>query len=248
MRFKPSDAIAFAAAPLVVVAFAVGGAIFPTICLCLAGAAVVFAIASRGELAWQRKFALYAVAIIVDVALLSYLYKVNLAKELRQRSAPLVAATLPPPVSSNCPIPKGAVALYLGNITSVVTAFPHVVFKARGDDVLVIDRDSSGLLVTFAVFDDGGNLVARLDNNRFIARNPASRVERPNTSNLLVFDAQDNEVLGVQFLNPQAVRITGILRYPQVDPIVIREKYLGTSGSISPPACKTGTGADFSVD
>jgi hypothetical protein len=248
MRFRPSDAVAFAAPPLVVVAFVAGGTIFPTVCLCLAGAAVVFAIASRGELAWQRKFALYAVAVIVDVALLSYLYKVNLAKELRQRSAPLVAATLPPPVSSNCPIPKGAVALYLGNITSVVTAFPHVVFKVRGDDVLVIDRDSSGLLVSFVVFDDGGNLVARLDNNRLIARNPASRVERPDASHLSVFDAQDTEVLGVQFLNPQAVRITGILRYPQVDPIVIREKYLGTSGSISPPACKTGPGADFSVD
>jgi hypothetical protein len=248
MRFRPSDAIAFAAAPLVVVAFVAGGTIFPTISLCLAGAAVVFAVASRGELAWQRRFALYAVAVILDVALLSYLFKVNLAKELRQRSAPLIAATLPPPVSSNCPIPKGAVALYLGNITSVVTAFPHVVFKVRGDDVLVIGRDSSGLLVTFVVFDDGGNLVARLEKNRLIARNPASRVERPNTSNLSVFDAQDTEVLGVQFLNPQAVRITGILRYPQVDPIVIREKYLGTSGSISPPACKTGPGADFSVD
>jgi hypothetical protein len=248
MRFRPSDAVAFAVAPLVVVAFVAGGTIFPTICLCLAGAAVVFAIASRGDMAWQRKFALYAVAIIVDVALLSYLFKVNLAKELRQRLAPLVAATLPPPVSSNCPIPKGAIALYLGNVTSVVTAFPHVVFKGRGDDVLVIDRDSSGLLVSFVVFDDAGNLVARLESNRLIARNPASRVERPNTSNLLVFDAQDTEVLNVQFLNPQAVRITGILRYPQVDPIVIREKYLGTSGSIAPPACRTGPGADFLVD
>jgi hypothetical protein len=57
---------------------------------------------------------------------------VNLAIELKQRSAPLVAATLPPPVSSNCPIPKGAIALYLGNVTSVVTAFPHVIFRVRG--------------------------------------------------------------------------------------------------------------------
>jgi hypothetical protein len=34
-----------------------------------------------------------------------------------------------------------------------------------------------------------------------IARDPASRVERPNTSNLLVFDAKDTEVLNVQFLS-----------------------------------------------
>jgi|SRR5579872_4002332 len=248
MRFKPSDVIALIAAPLLVVAFAAHGIVFPTICLSLSGALAVFVIASHDELPWQRKVPLYAVAITMDVALLSYLYKVNLAIELKQRSAPLLAATLPPPVSSNCPIPKGAVALYLGNITSVVTAFPHVIFRVRGDDVLVVNRDSSGLLVTFAVFDDGGNLVGRLENNRFIARNSASRVERPSTSNLLVFDGQDTELLNVQFLNPQAVRITGILRYPKVDPIVIREKYLGTAGSISPPACRTGTAPDFSVD
>jgi hypothetical protein len=248
MRFRPSDAIALIVVPLVVVAFAAGGAIFPTICLCLAGAAIVFVIANHDDLASHRKWVLYGVAITVDLALLAYSYKVNLAIELKQRSAPLVAATLPPPVSSNCPVPKGAVAFYLGNITSVVTEFPHVVFRVRGDDVFVINRDSSGLLVTFAAFDGGGNLVARLENNRFIARNPASRVERPSTSNLVVFDDQETEVLDVQFLNPQAVRITGILRYPHVDPIVISEKYLGTSGSISPPACRTGTGADFSFD
>ena len=248
MRFRPQDAIALVAVPLVVVAIAVGGTFFPTVCLSLAGAAVVFSIAGHEELAWQRKVALGVLAMAVDAALLAYVYKVNLAIELRQRSAPLVAASLPPPVSSNCPIPAGAVALYLGNITSVVTAFPHAIFKVRGDDVLVVNRNSSGLLVTFSVFDDHGNLVARLENNKFVAAHPDARLERPDGSSLLVFDGQGAQVLDVQFLNPQAVRITGILRYPRVDPIVISEKYLGTSGSISPPACRTGTGADFSFD
>jgi hypothetical protein len=132
MRFRPQDAIALIAVPLAVVAIAAGGALIPAVCLWLAGAVVVFVIASHEELAWRRKIALYAVAITLDLALLSYVYKVNLAIELKQRSAPLVAATLPPPVSSNCPIPKGAIALYLGNVTSVVTAFPHVIFRVRG--------------------------------------------------------------------------------------------------------------------
>lgn len=231
-----------------VVAIASGGTFFPTICLSLACAAVVFVIAGHDELVWQRKAALCALATAIDVALLTYLYKVNLAIERKQRSAPLVAAALPPPVSSNCPIPKGALALYLGNITSVVTAFPHVIFRVRGDDVLVVNRDSTGLFITFTVFDDRGNLVARLENNTFIASHPAARTERPSRSNLLVFDGQDTKVLDVQFLNPQAVRITGTLRYPRVDPIVISEKYLGTAGSISPPACRTETSADFSFD
>jgi len=179
------------------------------------------------------------------LAVVSYLYRVNLARELKAQAAPLVAAALPPPVSSNCPIPKGAVALYLGNTVSVITAFPHVVFRVHGDDVFVIERDSSGVLVSFRVFDDVGNAVARLERNTFAAMNSASHVERPSRSNLIVFDDQGTKVLDVQFLNPQAIKITGILRYPGVDPIVISEKYLGIGGAISPPACRSGREVDF---
>src|SRR5258708_9034976 len=128
MPSRPPDAIALLAIPLVLVAFWTGGVVFPTICLCLALAAVVYVIAGHDELSRRRRVAICALVTAVDVAMLPYLYKNNLAEELRRQSAPLVAATLPSPVSSNCPIPKGAVALYLGNTVSVVTEFPHVVF------------------------------------------------------------------------------------------------------------------------
>src|SRR5438093_11763244 len=109
----------------------------------------------------------------VAVGMVVYLYRVNRARALQQQSAPLIAATLPSPVSSNCPIPKGAVALYLGNTVSVITAFPHVVFRVHGHDVFVIDRNSSGVLVSVRVFDDVGNAVARLERNTFEAMNTA---------------------------------------------------------------------------
>jgi hypothetical protein len=76
--------------------------------------------------------------------------------------------------------------------------------------------------------------------------NPTSHVERPSRSNLIVFDERGTKVLDVQFLNPQAVKITGLLRYPGIDPVVITEKYLGTGGSISPPACRSGAEVEFS--
>jgi len=245
MRFKQSDAVALIAVPLVVVAFSVASAILPIICLCLAGAAIVYAIAGHHELSWQQRAAVCGLAAVLDLAVVSYLYKVNLAAELKQQVAPLLAAALPPPVSSNCPIPKGAVALYLGNTVSVITAFPHVVFRVHGDDVFVIERKSSGVLVSLRVFDDVGKAVARLERNTFEAMNSASHVERPSASNLTVYDDRNTKVLDVQFLNPQAIKITGILRYPGVDPIVISEKYLGTGGAISPPACRSGREVDF---
>jgi hypothetical protein len=173
------------------------------------------------------------------------LYRVNVAQELKEQVAPLIAATLPPPVSSNCPIPKNAVALYLGNRVSVITAFPHVVFTVHGDDVLRLDRDSSDLLISFRVFDDRGNPVARLDRNTFVTTNSAAHVERPDASHLLVFDDRGTQVLDVQFLNPQAIKMTGILRYPGADPIVISEKYSGQGGSIMPQSCSTDTEPDF---
>jgi hypothetical protein len=245
MEFRRGDAIALVAIPLVVVAFKAEGAILPTICLCLAGAIVVYAIAGHDELSWQRRVAICGLVTVLDLAVVSYLYKVNLAEERRQQVAPLVAATLPSPVSSNCPIPKGAVALYLGNTVSVVTKFPHVVSRVHGEDVFVLDRDPSGVLVSFRVFDDVGNAVASLELNTFAAMNSASHVERPSASNLIVFDDRNSKVLDVLFLNPQAIKITGTLRYPGVEPIVITEKYLGIGGSISPPTCRSEADVDF---
>jgi hypothetical protein len=245
MRFEQRDALALLAVPLIVAAFKAGNAVFATLCLCLAGAILVFALARHEELSWKNRIAVGALLFVADLASLSYLYRVNVAQELKEQVAPLIAATLPPPVSSNCPIPKNAVALYLGNRVSVITAFPHVVFTVHGDDVLRLDRDSSDLLISFRVFDDRGNPVARLDRNTFVTTNSAAHVERPDASHLLVFDDRGTQVLDVQFLNPQAIKMTGILRYPGADPIVISEKYSGQGGSIMPQSCSTGTEPDF---
>jgi len=245
MRFRRSDAIALASLPLAVLAFWAGGVVFPAVCFCMAGAIVVYVIAGHDEVAWKHRIAVCSLVFIVAVGMVVYLYRVNRARALQQQSAPLIAATLPSPVSSNCPIPKGAVALYLGNTVSVVTEFPHVVFRVHGENVLALDRDASGLLISFTAFDDGGNILSRLNRNVFIAISAASYLERPSPSNLIVFDDRDTKVLDVQFLNPQAIKITGILRYPAAEPVVIGEKYLGIEGSILTPACRSGTGADF---
>ena len=245
MRFRQLDAIALAAVPLVVAAFWTGGAVLPTICLCLAGAIVVHVIAGHDELAWRHRFAASTVVFAGAVGMVVYLYRVNLPKELKQQVVPLVAAALPPPVSRNCPVPKGAVALYLGNAVSVITEFPHVVLRVHGEDVFILYRDAAGLVVNFTVLDDGGKVVGRLSRNVFKAINPGSHVERPSASSLALLDDRDSKVLDVQFLNPQAIQITGTLRYPGVDPIVIGEKYLGIGGSIAQPVCRSGAEVDF---
>src|SRR5579863_1025605 len=244
MRFEQRDALALLAVPLIVAAFKAENAVFATLCLCVAGAMVVFAMARHDELLWRQRFAISALIFVADMVTLFYLYRANAARELTEQAAPVIAAALPQPVSSNCPIPKNAVGLYLGNRVSVITEFPHVVFRAHGNDVLRIDRASADLMISFRVFSESGALVARLDRNIFTTKN-SSHVERPDASHLLVFDDRGTQVLDVQFLNPQAIKMTGVLRYPGVDPIIISEKYAGNGGSIMPQSCSTGTEADF---
>ena len=111
-----------------------------------------------------------------------------------------------------------------------MTEFPHVVLRVQGYDVFVIERNATGLLVSFQVFDDVGNAGARLERNTFAAMNSASHVERPSRSNLIVFDDSNSTLLDVHFLNPQAIKIAGTLRNPGLEPIVISEKYLGIGG------------------
>jgi hypothetical protein len=247
MQIKLADAIALLAVPLVVVAFIAGGAVWPTICLCLAGAIVVYVVAEHHELPWQRRIAISSVVFAVDLAMVLYLYRVNRVQALREQVAPLVAAALPNPNSSNCPVPRGAVALYLGNMVSAVTEFPHVVFRSGGEDLLVLDRNSDGLVVTFTAFDGQGKPLARLERNNFTAINPACHVERPSANNLVVSEDSATKLLDVQFLNPQAIKLTGVLRYPGQEPIFITEKYAGKGGEILPPECTSGNKPDFAT-
>ena len=244
MRLEQRDAIALLAVALIVAAFKAGNALLATFCLCLGGAILVFLLVRHEELPWKHRLAGSALVLVAYLVTLFYLYRANVAQELREQVAPLVAASLPPPISS-CPIPKNAVGLFLGNRVSVITAFPHVVFKAHGVEALRIDRVSADLLITFRVFDDSGALVARLDRNTFTTKNSTAHVERPDASHLLVFDDRGTQVLDVQFLNPQAIKMTGTLRYPGVDPIVVSDKYSGKGGSIMPQSCSTSAEPDF---
>ena len=112
MRFSRSDAIALLAVPLVVVAFKVESSAFSTICMSLAGGLIVLAMADHDDFPWNQRAAACGLVVALDLGAIGYLYRVNLLREL---VAPLIAATLPSPVSGNCPVPRGAVALYLGN-------------------------------------------------------------------------------------------------------------------------------------
>ena len=73
MRIKPADAIALLALPLVMTALLTGGTVWPTICMMLAGAIIVYAIAGHDELALQQRIAICTAVFAVDLGMMVYL-------------------------------------------------------------------------------------------------------------------------------------------------------------------------------
>ena len=95
MHFRQQDAVALLAIPLLVAAFKAGGAAWPTICLSLAGAVIVFAVASHEELSRQRRIATGAVIFAVDLGMVVFLYRVNLAQALNEQVAAACGSRAP---------------------------------------------------------------------------------------------------------------------------------------------------------
>jgi hypothetical protein len=147
----------------------------------------------------------------------STLARRSLAK-LTERSGTLQPSTLPSP-SSNCPIPPGAFAIYIGSWAAWVTTdapWKQTVFGNEDYDLLSVSRGKDGKVsVGMRVFDERQNLIAKLDDNNLVATFNATDVKKPDESTLILYDHADREVLNVIFLNSHAVLIkTAILYSP----------------------------------
>jgi hypothetical protein len=154
------------------------------------------------------------------------------AKELKSLAGLLIPANDPAPQSScTSDIPPGALALYLGNSVAYVTSFPHTVIMIRGQKRLVIDRDKANrIAVTVDIFGADDRVIASIEKNKFrVNQNNYLEMERKDRSSLRVVDQYKNEVLNIRYLNPSAIKLKAILRYPGYKTIDItdKEQYYG---------------------
>ena len=79
----------------------------------------------------------------------------------------------------------------------------------------MLDKSLSGeaVEITFLIFDDHGDIIAHADRNNYWIRSD-TRVEKPDRGRLLVYDHKDRLILEVEFLNRNAIRVSGVLRHP----------------------------------
>lgn len=104
-------------------------------------------------------------------------------------------------------------------------------FKVGAEDVLVSDRDASGVLITFTAVDDTGSVVGRLNRNVFRAINSASHVARA-TAKTPRCSTCNSEPAGDQG--------DGNLALSGSRGDCYRREVSRNWGAISPPACRSG--------
>ena len=111
--------------------------------------------------------------------------------------------------------------MYLGTGCAYSTRESVVILRVAGENVLSLKRSGSGILIGAKVFSHDQRIVADIVDNEFnINPNNYFKIKHPDPSTLVVFDQQGKEALNVHFMNPSAVRFTGLL-YSAQGPIEI---------------------------
>ncbi len=123
--------------------------------------------------------------------------------------------------------PKDAFFVYFGTNVAWFNKFPHNILIMKDQKMLVIDKDNSGNIVVsiLRIFDDNNNIVARIEYNGFWIAG-STRKKRPNKSQLVVYDHNDDEVLNIKMINKNSITLAGIFRKEGCTPVLINENYL----------------------
>lgn len=176
-------------------------------------AAVVVCVSVWGhtELSKPARLVICCAAFAAALGIALHVRSENIEEELAKKEGVLIPDGLPPPLS-RCPTPPDAMALYLGNGGSWAKFFPHTVVSSDGEDLLWLEQGTSNSIeVSARIFDERGELIARLERNQFTPTAAASRIKRPDRSTLEIYDHKDRQVLRIHFDNYRAMEITAIL-------------------------------------
>ena len=166
-------------------------------------------------------------------------------KELMSKIDRIIEATAPPtgvltpandPMPLTCGgagVPDSMTRIYAGN--SMQAASPDhetgLLAIVGGEKLLWVTTTSEGLLVSAKIYDDNGALVVITDNRFEANKNLGFSPKRPDPHTLIVYNNWDKEVFRIRFLNPKAVRVTGVFHYPGISPVIITDDSIVVNGN-----------------
>ncbi len=166
----------------------------------------------------------------------------------------IVAGNQPMP-STKCPLGAKDFVVFFGSNVANFSVFPHTIIDSGRDQnnnpfpLFVIDRidDTMVGIHTLRLFDRSGHILTRIDHNE-IWINSNFRSKKINSSHLLVYDDEDNEVLDLNYLNKNTMIVKGIFRRPEHVTITIDDTKLSAPPLILADACFKNSPGNVMVD
>jgi hypothetical protein len=148
---------------------------------------------------------------------------------------------VPPPIGildpADDPDPGGAgsggafsdpdeIGVFLGAHCMAFTPNDRIqVVSIGGNDLLIIRREAAGISIDAKCFGVDGKIIAEIRNNRFfINSNNSFRSEQPDSHTLVVYDQQDQVAIDVRYMNKRWLRVRGVFRAPNHDPVRIDDR------------------------
>jgi len=183
-----------------------------------------------------------------------FLYAKQLAQNLAcpaiEYRGKLVASALASPLNNPClelrgPFAPDSVFLFFGSNASYISEHGHwPVVTDSGNVLFTADLDEKGLSVSTQLYDEQGTLQAIVDGNDVDALSQDICVKRPDLSTLVIYDrSTEEERLYVHYLNPHAVELRGLFRYPNSPPVEITEAIMRMGSNSVTNTCLNATQA-----
>lgn len=135
--------------------------------------------------------------------------------------------------------PPNTVFLFLGSNASYVHERGRwPVINDKGHVLLTADFQENGLSVSTQLYDEQGNLQATVDENDVDVLSQDICVMRPDLSTLVITDRSTKEErLYVHYLNPEAVVLRGVLRYPNLPSVGITKETIRMGAATIDNSC-----------
>jgi hypothetical protein len=239
------DLLALVALPLAVAGVLIDNVWGVGICLVLATIIPCVAIARHTEVTvvYRGVLCLFVTATFATIFIVWYGERDK--RELAKNEGILYPAELPRP-KNPCSIPEGDFAIFAGGGAMSSSGPPTSLLTIGGQEIISAEQDENGRLIlrTLRVFDEQGNIIARIDKNGFWLH-PLSRRLRPDWSTIVIYDGRDNEALNIRFINKNTILIKGIFKTLGRVPMIITENSIRVGGNTLYGPCVSGAGRGF---
>jgi hypothetical protein len=121
------------------------------------------------------------------------------------------------------PIPADAMRIFFGTSEAYSIAQRVIVWKIGSDDILILQRTETGMLVSAKIRGSDGQLIAQIVDNEFFINPHNSFQLKAGTSSLTVYSSKGERILGIEFVNPHVITILGTFFGPNGEKITISE-------------------------